>query len=75
MSLYNILHLHIIYNKTILRLLKKNTCFQILNPYDEATYDKINDVINYIHYFNKYITEKTFFRNQDIIKKISCKSI
>ena len=62
-KLHKIQDLYIIYNKSILKLLKKNTCFQALNSYDEATYERINDVINYIYYYNQYIIEKTFIKN------------
>ena len=57
-GLHKIVDLYIIYNKSIIRLLKKNTCFQTLNPYYESTYDKINDVVNYIYYYDEYIIEK-----------------
>ncbi|MBC8060020.1 MAG: hypothetical protein H7Y18_05075 [Clostridiaceae bacterium] len=73
--LHKISQLYIIYTKTILKLLKKNTCFQELNPYDEATYDKINDVISYISYYDKFVIQKTFLANQNNIKKMANKVI
>lgn len=73
--LHKIAQLYIIYNKSILRLLKKNTCFHALNPYEEYTYDRINDVINYIYYYDEYIIQKTFLENQNNINKIAYKVI
>jgi len=72
-KLHKIEQLYIIYNKSILRLLKRNTCFQALNPYDESTYDKINDVISYIYNYNEYIIKKTFLENENNIKKTAYK--
>jgi len=74
-SLHKIAQLYMIYNKSIQRLLKKNTSFKSLSPYDECTYDKINNVINYIYYYDKYIIEKTFILNENYINKVACKVI
>ncbi|MBC8061142.1 MAG: hypothetical protein H7Y18_10795 [Clostridiaceae bacterium] len=63
--LHKITNLFILYKKSIVRLLKRNTCYKELNPYDECTYDKINDVVDYIYYYDEYITQKHFFENQN----------
>ena len=74
-DLHKISNLFIIYNRFILKLLKKNTSYKQLNPYDQSTYDKVNDVVNYIYYYNECITGKNYLEDFNVIEKIVYKVI
>jgi hypothetical protein len=48
--LHKISYLYMTYNKSITKLLKRNECFEKLNPFEEGTYKKIGEFLLYIEY-------------------------
>ncbi len=69
-QLHKIYNIHTVYNKSITKVLKKNTCFKALNPYLEDTYERIEEVLDYLCFYNIYLEKKTSEGNENMLKNI-----